>query len=45
LIQAVNLRANQFTHFPHQLKVARHTAREIHLVSCQRWPVCLLRTR
>lgn len=30
--QAVNLRANQFTRFPTQLKVARHTAQELHLV-------------
>ncbi|PRW51167.1 leucine rich repeat [Chlorella sorokiniana] len=28
---AVNLRANQFTRFPTQLKVARHTAQELHL--------------
>lgn len=31
--QAVNLRANLLSHFPAQLKVARHTAVELQLVS------------
>ena len=32
VLQAVNLRANAFTHFPQQLRVARHTAQELQLV-------------
>ncbi len=32
-LQAVNLRANQLSHFPAQLRVARRTAVELHLVS------------